>query len=130
MKRVTGLGGVFFKTSDPQKMKDWYQQHLGMKMDAYGHTFQWLELDHREATTPASTIWSPFKNDSTYFSPSEKPFMLNYRVENLVELLKVLREEGVTIVGEMQEYSYGKFGWILDPDGNKIELWEPLEDAG
>jgi predicted enzyme related to lactoylglutathione lyase len=125
MKRVTGLGGVFFKTNDPKKTMQWYEQHLGMKMDDYGHSFQWVEVDKREAKTPALTQWSAFSADTKYFGPSEKPFMFNYRVENLVELLKVLKDEGVTLVGEMQEFSYGKFGWIMDPDGNKIELWEP-----
>lgn len=129
MKRVTGLGGVFFKTKDPQKTKEWYDKHLGMKMDEYGFAFQWIDTNHPNAKAPATTAWSPFKEDSKYFSPSEKPYMFNYRVENLVELLKVLKEEGVEIVGEMQEYSYGKFGWIMDQDGNKIELWEPKDDG-
>jgi predicted enzyme related to lactoylglutathione lyase len=129
MKRVTGLGGVFFKTEDPQKTKDWYQKHLGMKMDDYGFAFQWIDPERPDAKVPASTAWSPFKEDSKYFSPSEKPYMFNYRVENLVELLKALKEEGVQIVGEMQEFSYGKFGWIMDEDGNKIELWEPKDDG-
>lgn len=129
MKRVTGLGGVFFKTNDPKKIKEWYEKHLGMKMDAYGFSFQWKELDKPEAKSPAVTAWSPFKDDTTYFKPSAKDYMFNYRVENLEELLKVLREEGVTVVGEMQEYPYGKFGWIMDPDGNKIELWEPKDEG-
>jgi len=129
MKRVTGLGGVFFKTKDPKQIKEWYQTHLGMKMDDYGFSFRWHEVDKPEAKEPATTAWSPFKEDTKYFSPSEKPFMFNYRVENLVELLKVLKEEGVEIVGEMQDYPYGKFGWIMDPDGNKIELWEPKDDG-
>jgi predicted enzyme related to lactoylglutathione lyase len=129
MKRVTGLGGVFFKCEDPKKVKTWYEKHLGMNMDDYGHSFQWKELNKPEAATPAVTAWSPFPNDTKYFSPSEKSFMFNYRVENLVELLKVLKDEGVEIAGEMQEYSYGKFGWIIDPEGNKIELWEPKDDG-
>ncbi len=127
MKRVTGLGGVFFKTKDPKQIKEWYEKHLDMKPDEYGFSFKWKELDKPDAEEPAVTAWSPFKEDTTYFSPSEKPFMFNYRVENLVELLKVLKEEGVQIVGEMQEYPYGKFGWIMDPEGNKIELWEPKD---
>ena len=98
-------------------------------MDDYGASFPWLEVDKKDATTPALTQWSPFSASSTYFEPSQKQFMFNYRVENLVELLKVLKEEGVEIVGEMQEFSYGKFGWIMDPDGNKIELWEPKDDG-
>jgi predicted enzyme related to lactoylglutathione lyase len=125
MKRVTGLGGVFFKATDPKKITEWYERHLGMKMDEYGHSFRWIDLQHRETDVPALTAWSPFKEDSVYFNPSKKPFMFNYRVENLIELLIVLKSEGVQIVGEVEVYPYGKFGWIMDPDGNKIELWEP-----
>lgn len=129
MKRVTGLGGVFFKTADPKKIKEWYGKHLGLPVDEYGASFRWVDINDKEAKAPALTAWSPFKEDTTYFQPSEKQFMFNYRVENLVELLKVLKEEGVQIVGEMQEYPYGKFGWIMDPDGNKIELWEPKDEG-
>lgn len=127
MKRVTGLGGVFFKTTDPKKTKEWYGKHLGLPIDEYGVSFKWLEVDNKDAKEPAVTAWSPFAADTKYFQPSEKPFMFNYRVENLVELLKLLKEEGVQIVGEIEEYPYGKFGWIMDPDGNKIELWEPKD---
>ncbi|MFM9837578.1 MAG: VOC family protein [Cyclobacteriaceae bacterium] len=127
MKRVTGLGGVFFKTTDPKKTKEWYGKHLGLPIDEYGVSFKWLEVDNKDAKEPAVTAWSPFAADTKYFQPSEKPFMFNYRVENLVELLKVLKEEGVQIVGDVEEYPYGKFGWIMDPDGNKIELWEPKD---
>ncbi len=124
-KRVTGIGGIFFKTKNPDKTKEWYKNHLGLNTDNYGCTFWWPD----ENGNKCSTQWSPFNADTNYFSPSEKEFMVNYRVENLEELLKVLKEEGVTIVGEMQTYDYGKFGWILDPDGNKIELWEPVDEA-
>ncbi len=126
MKRVTGLGGVFFKTADPKKMKEWYGKHLGLQVDEYGASFRSIDFD---TNVPATTAWSPFKEDTTYFSPSEKPFMFNYRVENLVALLKVLKEEGVQIIGEIEEYPYGKFGWIMDPEGNKIELWEPNQEG-
>ena len=124
-KRVTGLGGFFFKTQDPDGIKDWYKTHLGIPTDQYGWTFWWKD----EQGNKCSTQWSPFQENTQYFAPSEKQFMMNFRVENLVELLKVLKEEGVTIVGEMEEYDYGKFGWILDPEGNKIELWEPVDSA-
>ena len=127
MKRVTGIGGIFFKSEDPQKLREWYGNHLGLAITEWGSTFQWKDLAKPDTELPARTEWSPFKNDTTYFSPSEKPFMFNYRVENLVELMKALREEGVTIVGEIEEFSYGKFGWIMDPEGNKIELWEPVD---
>jgi predicted enzyme related to lactoylglutathione lyase len=128
MKRVTGLGGVFFKTSDPKKIKEWYGKHLGLPVDEYGASFKWIEVDKPDAKEPAVTAWSAFDENTKYFEPSQKPFMFNYRVENLVELLKVLKEEGIEIVGEIQEYPYGKFGWIMDPDGNKIELWEPMDE--
>lgn len=124
-KRVTGIGGVFFKTKDPKATKDWYKNHLGLATDDYGCTFWWKD----EKDNKCSTQWSPFKEDTEYFEPSKKEFMMNFRVENLKELLKVLKEEGVTIVGKIQEFEYGKFGWILDPEGNKIELWEPIDSA-
>ena len=124
-KRVTGIGGLFFKTNDPKTTKDWYQKHLGFNTDDWGCTFWWKDEDGNKC----STQWSPFTKDTKYFEPSQKDFMFNYRVENLVELLKVLEKEGVTIVGKMEEYDYGKFGWILDADGNKIELWEPKDAA-
>lgn len=119
--RVTGLGGFFFKTSDPDKTKEWYRNHLGLNTDQYGCTFWWKDKDGNDRTTQ----WSPMKEDTQYFKPSTSSFMMNFRVEYLIELLEVLKKEGVTIVGEVEEYDYGKFGWILDPDGNKLELWEP-----
>lgn len=125
MKRVTGLGGFFFKTDDPDGIKDWYKKHLGIPTDRYGWTFWWKDKEGNDC----STQWSPMKSDTKYFNPSESSFMMNFRVENLVELLEVLKKEGVTVVGEIEEFEYGKFGWILDPDGNKLELWEPIDAA-
>jgi len=127
MKRVTGLGGVFFKSSDPEKLKEWYSRHLGIKSDKYGGIFRWR--DFQKPDQEASTAWGPFRKDTDYFLPSRKDYMFNYRVENLEKLLEILKEEGIEIVGGIEEYEYGKFGWILDPEGNKIELWEP-KDAG
>jgi len=124
-KRVTGIGGLFFKTKNPKALKEWYKKHLGFNTDDYGCTFWWTD----ENGNKSSTQWSPFKEDTQYFEPSKKAFMFNYRVENFYELLKVLKEEGVTIVGEVEEYDYGKFAWILDSDSNKIELWEPIDKA-
>ncbi|MDC7996571.1 VOC family protein [Gilvibacter sediminis] len=124
-KRVTGLGGFFFKTKDPKAVKDWYKQHLGLNTDDYGCTFWWKDADGNDC----STQWSPFKEDTEYFKPSEKQFMMNFRVADLESLLKTLKEEGVTVVGGMETYDYGKFGWILDNEGNKIELWEPIDSA-
>jgi predicted enzyme related to lactoylglutathione lyase len=127
--RVTGIGGIFFKCEDPKKIKEWYGKHLGLPIDDYGASFRWIDPLSPDAKAPALTAWSPFKGDTTYFKPSEKPFMFNYRVENLVELLEVLKSEGVQIVGAMEEFSYGKFGWVMDPEGNKIELWEPKDEG-
>ncbi|WP_298474399.1 VOC family protein [uncultured Maribacter sp.] len=124
-KRVTGLGGFFFKTKDPNAIKEWYKNRLGLNTDQYGCTFWWKDKEGEDC----STQWSPMNEDTKYFAPSKSSFMMNFRVENLVELLAILKEEGVTIVGEIEEYEYGKFGWILDPDGNKLELWEPIDKA-
>lgn len=124
-KRVTGIGGLFFKTKNPKETKEWYGKHLGLPVDDYGCTFWRKDKDGEDC----STQWSPFTKDTDYFSPSKKDFMFNYRVENLHELLTVLKEEGVIIVGKVEEYEYGKFGWILDNDGNKIELWEPIDNT-
>ena len=127
MKRVTGIGGIFFKCNDAAKQGEWYEKHLGIKIEEWGGSlFWWRHINNPEMK--GSTTWSPFKKDTTYFSPSEKDFMFNYRVENLNELLKVLEEEGIEQVGEMQEFEYGKFAWIMDPEGNKIELWEPIDE--
>ncbi|WP_394344438.1 VOC family protein [Flavicella sediminum] len=119
------MGGVFFKTKDVEKTKAWYQKHLGFATDDYGSTFWWNDLEHKAATTQ----WSPFKQESNYFEPSKKDFMLNYRVSNLDNLLIELEKEGVTLIDKPEEFSYGKFAWILDLDGNKIELWEPIDKA-
>ena len=125
MKRVTGLGGVFFKSEEPKKLREWYGKHLGLAMEDWGSTFFWIDPNNPDAKEQGRTIWSAFEKDTTYFDPSSKPYMFNYRVENLDELLKVLRDEGVTVIDKVEEVSYGKFGWIMDPEGNKIELWEP-----
>jgi len=123
MKKVTGLGGVFFKCDNPQGMNDWYAQHLGLATSPYGTTFEWLE-----AANPArqgSTTWATFAQEADNFKPSAKPFMINYRVENLAALVEELKQAGVTIVDEIAEYDYGKFVHVLDPEGNILELWEP-----
>lgn len=125
-KRVTGIGGVFFKCIDPKAQREWYNKHLGFDAGDYGATFQWRNADNPEEN--GQTAWNTFKSDTKYFEPSAKEFMINYRVENLVELLAELKKEGVQQVGELQEYEYGKFAHIMDPEGNKIELWEPIDD--
>ncbi|RKS26547.1 D-3-phosphoglycerate dehydrogenase [Flavobacterium endophyticum] len=124
-KRVTGIGGFFFKSEDPKALRDWYRKHLGLDTNDYGCTFRWKN----EKGEDCSTQWSPFKSDTNYFSPSEKQFMQNFRVEKLEELLAKLKEEGVQVIGEMESYDYGNFGWILDLEGNKIELWEPMDET-
>lgn len=124
-KRVTGIGGLFFKSKNPKASKDWYKKHLDFNTDDYGCTFWWKDKEGKDA----STQWSPFKDDTTYFEPSKKDFMFNYRVADLEALIKTLRDEGVTIIGDMQTYEYGKFAWILDNENNKIELWEPIDAA-
>lgn len=125
LTRVTGLGGFFFKSQNPAAIKEWYKTHLGIPTDQYGWTFWWKDAQGNKC----STQWSPFEQNTPYFEPSQKQFMMNFRVHDLEALLAALQQEGVTIVGEMQSYDYGKFGWILDPEGNKIELWEPVDSA-
>ncbi|CAG5076273.1 VOC family protein [Parvicella tangerina] len=127
MKKVTGIGGVFFKSRDPQAAKDWYAKHLGFNTDEYGATFQFRELDAPEKV--GNLQWSPFKDDTDYFEPSQKEFMVNFRVDNLEALMEELKREGVTICDEIATYEYGKFLHIMDNDGNKIELWEPIDEA-
>ncbi|MBL7998683.1 MAG: VOC family protein [Candidatus Kapabacteria bacterium] len=126
MKRVTGVGGIFFKSENPDALKEWYKTHLGLNTDQYGTTFEWRHADNPERK--GFLQWSPFKSDTTYFAPSTKDFMINYRVENLTALVDQLRAEGVTILDEIAEFEYGKFVHILDAEGNAIELWEPADE--
>lgn len=125
-RRVTGIGGVFFKARDPENMKSWYQKHLDINSGPYGAVFHWRDREYPQQE--GHTAWSLFPEDTDYYHPSKKDFMINYRVEDLETLLAVLQEEGVEVIGKIEKYSYGKFGWILDPEGNKIELWEPLDE--
>lgn len=126
MKRVTGIGGIFFKVQDFQQMRSWYSKHLGISTEEGGYGLFWSRDDERPEERK-STTWSLFKADSDYFQPSTAPFMINYRVENLFALLEALRSEGVRVEDKIEEYEFGKFGWIYDPEGNKIELWEPID---
>jgi predicted enzyme related to lactoylglutathione lyase len=124
MERVTGIGGVFIKAQDPMKLATWYEKHLGIGFDGNTYfTFKWTDQNHHPE--PGYTVFSFFKRDSKYFDPSGSTFMINFRVKGLVDLLNSLKEEGVTIIGEMSDTEYGKFAWIMDPEGNKIELFEP-----
>lgn len=125
MKRVTGIGGIFFKCNDPDKMKEWYKTHLGLDTNEYGATFEWKEAS--DSTKNGSTQWSPFPETTKYFEPSAKDFMVNYRVADLEALVEELKKEGVTIVDEIETYDYGKFVHIIDMEGNKIQLWEPYD---
>jgi predicted enzyme related to lactoylglutathione lyase len=127
MKKVTGIGGIFFKCKDPQKTREWYQKHLGLNTNEYGAVFEWHQ--GADSTKKGFTQWSPFKETTKYFEPSSREFMINYRVENLEELVTQLQKEGVTIVDKIEAYDYGKFVHILDVEGNKIELWEPNDEV-
>ena len=120
---VTGIGAFMFKAKNPLELRNWYAQHLGLPTNDYGATFWW----HNEKNQKCTTSWSPIEQQTTYFEPSEKSFMINFRVSNLVVLLTQLRQENIAIVGEIQEFEYGKFAWILDLEGNKVELWEPID---
>ena len=124
MARVTGIGGIFIKSKDPQRLKDWYRRHLGMDIQDWGGmTFPWSTPE--QPNPHGATVWSVFDASSKYFDPSTAPFMVNYRVENLNEVLAALRTEGCAVDAKSEESEFGKFGWVMDPDGNRIELWEP-----
>lgn len=123
MKKVTGIGGIFFKCKDPKAVNEWYKTHLGFDTTPYGTSFQWLEKDSRNE---GITQWNPFPEDSNYFNPSDKDFMINYRVDDLEALVAELKSQGVSIVDDIETYDYGKFVHIMDPEGNKIQLWQPV----
>lgn len=123
MKKVTGIGGIFFKCANPAQLNEWYAQHLGLPVAEYGTMFQSREIDNPEQIN--YTVWSPFPQDTPYFEPSKKDFMINYRVENIETLVEELKSAGVTVLDEIKSYEYGKFVHILDPEGNNIELFEP-----
>lgn len=126
MKRVTGIGGVFFQAKDPVTLRAWYKQHLGINVEEWGGTaFTWTD----EAGKPAGgmTVWSIGKAGGDQFAPSAAPFMVNYRVHDLAALLKALRAEGCNVLEKTDDSEFGKFGWVMDPEGNKVELWQPPE---
>lgn len=122
-QKVTGIGGIFFFSDNPKEAKEWYAKNLGLEVNEWGSTFESRNLDRPDEINQLQ--WTPFKKGSDYFAPSKKEFMINYRVQNMEGLVKKLRENGVTIVDEIQTYEYGKFIHIMDAEGNKIELWEP-----
>jgi len=124
MKKVTGIGGIFFEARDPEALRAWYRQHLGIECNEDGAAdFEWPDPDRRNHT--GRTIWSLFPHDTRYFDLSKQPFMVNYRVANLDALLDELREAGVEVDVRVEQYEYGRFAWVMDPEGNRIELWEP-----
>lgn len=124
--KVTGIGGIFFKSKDPRRLREWYRTRLGLKTNDYGAVFEWRQ--GADTNRKGFTQWSPFKETTNYFAPSGKDFMINYRVEDMEALVKDLEHNGVTILDTIEAYDYGKFVHILDIEGNKIELWEP-DDA-
>jgi len=123
LKRVTSIGGIFFKCKDPKKVREWYKTHLGLNTNQYGTVFEWRQAT--DSSKKGFSQWSPFAEKTKYFEPSTKEFMINYRVDNLEALVEELKKEGVTITDTMATYDYGKFVHIVDIEGNKIELWEP-----
>ena len=124
MKRVTGVGGIFFKAQDPKALSEWYPKHLGLNVEAWGGVaFRWADEDNPSGA--GTTIWSPFAADTSYFAPSTAPFMVNFRVDDLHALLAALRSEGCQVDAKVDESEHGKFGWVMDPEGNRIELWQP-----
>ena len=123
MKRVISLGGIFFKSKNPAALRDWYAKHLDFDVEDWGCKFEWRSPN--ADTGEAYSVWSPFREDTLYFDPSPKPFMLNFVVHDLYALRELLKNEGVTVFEETEESEFGKFGWIMDPEENKIELWEP-----
>jgi predicted enzyme related to lactoylglutathione lyase len=121
--RVTGIGGIFFKAKDPTTLKAWYSKNLGIRMVAYGSTFEWHQ--GMDSTKKGFTSWAPFKETTKYFQPSEKQFMINYRVVGLDQLLAQMKTAGILPVDSVEKTGYGNFVHLMDPEGNKIELWEP-----
>jgi len=126
VKRVTGIGGVFFQARDPAALRQWYQRHLGIDVQAWGGTaFTWS--DQAGKPVGGMTVWSIGACDSEQFAPGSAPFMINYRVENLASLLQALRDGGCQVLDKVDDSEFGKFGWVIDPEGNKVELWQPPE---
>ncbi|HNP49646.1 MAG TPA: VOC family protein [Bacteroidia bacterium] len=125
-KKVTGIGGIFFKCKDPGKLKEWYKNNLGLQTDKYGTNFVWYQ--GADSTKKGYTQWSPFVESTKYFGSEKQDFMINYRVDNLEALIREFKQTGVVMVDTMESYNYGKFIHILDNEGNKVELWEPVDE--
>ena len=127
MKKVTGIGGIFFKSENPKNIRQWYAKHLGLVTNEYGSLFE-----YREGADPSKKAylqWSPFEKETTYMEPSKKEFMINFRVANIENLVAELKQNGVQVLDDIEKFEYGKFVHILDPEGNKIELWEPVDNV-
>ena len=125
--KVTGIGGIFFFSDNPDEMKEWYRKNLGLETNEYGSSFEFRNANRPEEINYLQ--WSPFEKGSEYFEPSKKEFMINYRVQNIQGLVNKLKANGVTIIDEIETFEYGKFVHIMDSEGNKIELWEPIDSV-
>lgn len=125
--KVIGIGGIFFRSKNPQSIREWYGKNLGLAINEYGSPFEFRNANRPEEINYLN--WNPFDENTEYFEPSEKEFMINYRVQNIEGLVKKLEENGVTIVDKIEEFDYGKFVHIMDIEGNKIELWEPIDSV-
>lgn len=125
--KVTGIGGIFFFSNNPEKTKEWYAQNLGLEVNQWGSSFEFRNANKQEEINYLQ--WSPFQHGSDYFVPSKKEFMINYRVQNIEGLVKKLKDSGVTILDDIETFDYGKFVHIMDVEGNKIELWEPVDSV-
>lgn len=124
MKRVTGIGGIFFQARDPVALRSWYNKHLGIDVQAWGGAaFTWTDAAGNPAN--GTTVWSIGTAGGDQFAPGSSTFMINYRVDDLGALLQALRDEGCNVLEKMDDSGYGKFGWVVDPEGNKVELWQP-----
>ncbi len=124
MKRVTGIGGIFFTAKDPKALHAWYKRHLGIDVQEWGGAaFSWTDAEGKPYA--GTTIWSIGAADGAPFAPSTSSFMINYRVDDLLALIAVLRDEGCNVLEKVDDSEYGKFGWVIDPEGNKVELWQP-----
>jgi predicted enzyme related to lactoylglutathione lyase len=125
--KVTGIGGIFFFSDNPDEIKKWYNKNLGLEVNEYGSTFESRNVERPDEINYLQ--WSPFRTGNEYFAPSKKEFMINYRVQNIEGLVKQLKENGVTVLDTIETYDYGKFVHVMDPDGNKLELWEPVDSV-
>lgn len=123
--KVTGIGGIFFFSENPEKVKEWYAAQLGLEVNQWGSSFEFRNANRPDEINYLQ--WSPFEQGSSYFAPSKKEFMINYRVQNIEALVQKLQNNGVTVLDKIETFDYGKFVHIIDPEGNKIELWEPID---